>query len=101
MNLFQVTDGNYYLKAVTSENQDDMTDCRMFKSKTKAKTLMQSAEAFTQVIGKLPLRSFVMTLNLENQDDMTHCKNPKARSARLKLEAIYMYSKVRECELPW
>ena len=67
VNLFQVTDGNYYLKAVTSENQDDMMDCRMYKSKTKAKTLMQSSEAYTKVVGKLPWKPFVITLILENQ----------------------------------
>lgn len=50
-NLFQVTDGNYYMKALTSESQDEMTDCRMYKSKVKAKNLIQSSEAMKKVIG--------------------------------------------------
>ena len=52
LNLFQVTDGDYYVKALTSENQGDMMDCRMYRSKVKATNLMQSSEAYTKVIGK-------------------------------------------------
>ena len=52
LNLFQVTDGTYYLMAVTSDSQDDMTDCRMYKNSVKSKYLAQSEEALTKHIGE-------------------------------------------------